>query len=194
VVFRGDDDGFHSACLECAHPCTGVELDGIEDGGIHFSRAPFLTGKGIQTEMNEGDGLLPLPGELPGSRDDHCSLMNDAGLGLIRRKKNISLMKWGLGNTELVLEEEQSDTEYAEPCYSQAIVFADTHGVISILDARQKRRKGNRGSVGQARSYGKPIEINSQAGTLFSGEFCLRFWGSKARPETAMFTNRKAAR
>lgn len=64
VMFAGEDDALHAAGFERGDDGIGIEVGGIEDGGVFVAVAPLEIGEGVDGEVEEGGGFHALPAEL----------------------------------------------------------------------------------------------------------------------------------
>ncbi len=93
VVLGGEDHQLHARGLHRLAPLVGVELFQVEYFGIFHAITPFHAGKGVGTEVDEGD-KLPLQGrQLIGGRDDVSRLLDDLFFCVARLDRNGVLVR-----------------------------------------------------------------------------------------------------
>ena len=63
VVVLGDEDRVLCACGFCGlHPLVGVDVGGVEDGGVGGAVAPLAVEEGVGGEVDDDADLEVLPG------------------------------------------------------------------------------------------------------------------------------------
>ena len=64
VVLRGKDHAREATFFGNSYPLSGIELCGVEGGGVGVAGTPFRSGEGVDAEMEEHGHVAELPLEL----------------------------------------------------------------------------------------------------------------------------------
>ena len=75
VMLAGENQPFHARGLDGLHPLLGIQLLGIENGGVLRAVPPFPIRKGVHGKMDKGVEFHILQGDLPGSGNDLNQLL-----------------------------------------------------------------------------------------------------------------------